>query len=191
MSSLSAEYRSSATDSDSDSDNSVDEDKETTRGRRAAHGRKPGGLTVTRELLEAFTASLDTHKVHLCFFAGSWASLRERLPHQGRPPYDIVLASETIYRTEALDAFLGVLRTATAMPAPAAVADADTASLRDQEVVVVARPPLCLVAAKVLYFGVGGGVQGFVRAVEEENGTVRTVWEHREGVGRIIMRVEW
>jgi protein-histidine N-methyltransferase len=91
-----------------------------------------------------------------------------------------------IYRTEALDAFLGVLRTATATPAAAAVADA--ASLRDQEVV---RPPLCLVAAKVLYFGVGGGVQGFVRAVEGEHGTARTVWEHREGVGRIIMRVEW
>jgi protein-histidine N-methyltransferase len=43
----------------------------------------------------------------------------------------------------------------------------------------------------VLYFGVGGGVQEFVRAVEDERGTVHTVWEHREGVGRRIMRVEW
>jgi protein-histidine N-methyltransferase len=50
---------------------------------------------------------------------------------------------------------------------------------------------LCLVAAKVLYFGVGGGVEGFVRAVEAEGGVVRTVWEHREGVGRRIMRIEW
>jgi len=186
MSPLSAEYRSFATDSDSDLDNNEDEEgklEETARGRRAAHGRKPGGLTVTQELLDAFTASLDAHKVRLCFFAGSWASLRERLPHQGRPPYDIVIASETIYRTEALDAFLGVLRTATATPV------ADATSLLGQDVVV--RPPLCLVAAKVLYFGVGGGVEGFVHAVEREHGTVRTVWEHRGGVGRIIMRVEW
>ena len=186
MSPLSAEYRSSAADSDSDLDNNEDEEgKEAIRG-RAAHGRKPGGLTVTKELLDAFTASLDAHKVRLCFLAGSWSSLREKLPHQGRPPYDIVLASETIYRTEALDAFLGVLRTAIAKPMAAAAADAT--SLCDQEVV---RPPLCLVAAKVLYFGVGGGVQGFVRAVEGKHGTVRTVWEHREGVGRIIMCVEW
>jgi protein-histidine N-methyltransferase len=183
MSPLSAEYRSTAADSDSD----LDEGEDAARG-RAAHGRKLGGLKVTQELLDAFTASLEAHKVRLCFFAGSWASLRERLPHQGKPPYDIVLASETIYRTEALEAFLGVLRTATTTPAVAAVADADAASLRDQEVV---RHPLCLVAAKVLYFGVGGGVQGFVRAVEGEHGTIHTVWEHREGVGRIIMRVGW
>jgi protein-histidine N-methyltransferase len=182
MSPLSAVYRASATDSDSDLDGDEDENeegKEATPGRRAAHRRKPGGLTVTQGLLDAFTASLNAHKVRLCFFVGSWESLREKLEHQGMPPYDIVLASETIYRPQSLDAFLGVLRTATATPAAVAVSDE-----------VVQRPPLCLVAAKVLYFGVGGGVQGFVRAVDGENGTVRTVWEHREGVGRIIMQVE-
>jgi len=173
-----------------DDNRDEDEDaagKETSmpRGRAAARarGRKPGGLTVTQGLVDAFTTSLDAHKVRMCFFAGCWASLSDKLAQQGRPPYDIVLASETIYRPESLDAFLGVLRTATV------TAVADAASLCDHEVVV--RPPLCLVAAKVLYFGVGGGVQGFVRAVEGENGTVRTVWEHREGVGRIVMQVEW
>ena len=100
MSPLSAVHRASATDSDSDLDSNVDENeegKEATRGRRAAHGHKPGGLTVTQGLLDAFTASLDAYKVRLCFFAGSWASLSEKLAHQGKP-YDIVLASETIYR---------------------------------------------------------------------------------------------
>lgn len=182
MSPLSAVYRASATDSDSDLDGNEDENEEgeeATPGGRAAHGRKPGGLTVTQGLLDAFSASLDANKVRLCFFAGSWESLREKLAHQGKPPYDIVLASETIYRPQSLDAFLGVLCTATATPAAVAASDE------------VVQPPLCLVAAKVLYFGVGGGVQGFVRAVEGENGTLRTVWEHREGVGRIIMQVEW
>ena len=155
-----------------------EEAKEATHG-RVAHGHKPGGLTVTQGLLDAFTASLDEHKVRLYFFAGSWESLREKLAHQGKPPYDIVLASETIYRPQSLDAFLGVLRTTTATPAAVSVSDE------------VVQPPLCLVAAKVLYFGVGVGVQGFVRAVEGENGTLRTVWEHREGVGRIIIQIEW
>jgi protein-histidine N-methyltransferase len=189
MSPLSAEYRSSASDSDSDNDNDQQEEEgeEAARGHaaRAPPRRGPGGLTVTRALLDAFTASLDAHKVRLRFFAGGWASLRELLarPKRPPPPYDIVLASETIYRTDSLGAFLGVLRAATSAP----VAVADVVAPCDREVV---RPPLCLVAAKVLYFGVGGGVQGFVRAVEEEHGTVRTVWEHREGVGRVIMHIE-
>jgi protein-histidine N-methyltransferase len=83
---------------------------------------------VTRALLNAFTASLDAHKVRLRFFAGGWASLRELLARPERPPpppYDIVLASETIYRTESLGAFLGVLRAATSAP----VAGADVATL--------------------------------------------------------------
>jgi len=49
---------------------------------------------------------------------------------------------------------------------------------------------LCLVAAKVIYFGVGGGVKEFVEAVQE-NGCVERVWERKEGVGRIIMRIIW
>lgn len=186
---LSAEYRASAAaDSDDDEDG-----EETTQGNTAqaahAYRRGPGGLTVTPALLDAFKASLDAHKVRLRFFAGGWSTLRECLVHQGGhhqppPPYDIVLASETIYRTEALGAFLGVLRTTTAAETPAAAAALPCIG-------EVVRPPLCLVAAKVLYFGVGGGVEAFVGAVEREHGVARIVWEHREGVGRVIMRIEW
>jgi len=209
------------TDSDPDSDDNNDGDGEeemggevTAQGRRgrrsggaAAHPHGPGHLTMTPALLSAFTASLDAHKIRLRFFAGGWASLHELLlplslspqaqgtsssspaaPSQSQPQpppsYDVVLASETIYRTETLGAFLNVLRTA-------AGASGSPAPVADTQVAAVVPPPLCLVAAKVLYFGVGGGVQAFMRAVEGENGSVRTVWEHREGVGRMIMRVEW
>ena len=136
---------------------------------------------VTPALLEAFRTSLDAHRVCLRFFSGGWASLSARLAHTGAEAYDIVLASETIYRTEALSPFLGVLRAATATAIPAGSGVTREAPQRS----------LCLVAAKVLYFGVGGGVQEFVRAVEDERGTVSTVWEHREGVGRRIMHIEW
>ncbi|KAH9974643.1 hypothetical protein BGW80DRAFT_1170132, partial [Lactifluus volemus] len=188
MSPLSAEYRSSTTidldlDLDPDSSNS-DPDSAVDDGRRR---RGPGAITVSEALLSAFTASLEAYRVHLRFFAGSWSTslhqllflpppppLAESFESSTPRPYDIVLASETIYRSETLDAFIGLLRAATTMtrnvPGP---------------------PSLCLVAAKVLYFGVGGGVEGFVRAVEAEGGVVRTVWEHREGVGRRIMRIEW
>ncbi|KAH9179042.1 hypothetical protein EDB89DRAFT_2063142 [Lactarius sanguifluus] len=164
VSPLSAQYRASAPDADSDSDDGAVSASIQTRG----HERRQGGLTVTPALLAAFKTSLDAHRVCLRFFSGGWTSLRA---HWGAspPPYDIVLASETIYRTEALRPFLGVLR--------AAIAGSGVT--------------LCLVAAKVLYFGVGGGVREFVRVVEDEGGTVHTVWEHREGVGRRIMRVEW
>ena len=198
MSPLSAEYRaSSATDSD---DDDGDRGVATTRGDVAhtapAYPRGPGGLTVTGALLDAFRASLDAHRVRLRFFAGGWSTLPECLAHQGGSPslpYDIVLASETIYRTEALGAFLGVLRTTTATAAAITTTTASptAASAPPCDIGEARNAPLCLIAAKVLYFGVGGGVQAFVSAVEGEHGTVRTVWEHREGVGREIMRIEW
>jgi len=197
MSPLSADYRaSSATDSDDDDDNNNNErDVAATRTPHAhTYLRGPGGLTVTRALLDAFKASLDAHRVRLRFFAGGWSTLPECLAHQGGsgsppPPYDIVLASETIYRTEALGAFLGVLRTATATTTT--IATPTAASVPPCDAGEVRNPPLCLVAAKVLYFGVGGGVQAFVSAVEGEHGRRSTVWEHREGVGRVIMCIEW
>ncbi|KAI0302790.1 hypothetical protein B0F90DRAFT_1627125, partial [Multifurca ochricompacta] len=152
-----------------------------TRGQERGCGR-PGGLTVTEELLSAFTTSLEAHNIRLRFFSGSWTSLSKLFAHQlqgaeqARPLYDVILASETIYRAESLEAFLGVVQGGVGRKV-----------MRETTFPI----PLCLVAAKVLYFGVGGGVQGFVRAVEDEHGTVRTVWEHREGVMRKIMQVEW
>ena len=56
---------------------------------------------------------------------------------------------------------------------------------------------ICLVAAKVLYFGVGGGIAEFVAALEQEargkswKADARTVWERNTGVGRKILQIEW
>lgn len=50
----------------------------------------------------------------------------------------------------------------------------------------------CLVAAKVLYFGVGGGVSDFVKFVEGNGfGKTQVVWERKTGVGRVIMSLEF
>ena len=53
---------------------------------------------------------------------------------------------------------------------------------------------LCLVAAKVLYFGVGGGISDFIESVEKHQpraGTVESVLEKMAGVGRKVLRVRW
>ena len=52
-------------------------------------------------------------------------------------------------------------------------------------------PYQCLVAAKVLYFGLGGGVSEFLKSIARRKGHAKTVRECKLGVGRRIMSVEW
>ena len=84
----------------------------------------------------------------------------------------MVLTSETIYRSDGLESMVRVLKeSATGEP---------QSDYR------------CLIAAKVLYFGVGGGVSEFVQSIEGKGlGKVETVWEKKVGVGRKIMSVRW
>lgn len=53
-----------------------------------------------------------------------------------------------------------------------------------------------MVAAKVVYFGVGGGVNEFLCALEEggdgwSQGHAETAWQEDRGVARRIMRLDW
>lgn len=153
----------------------------------------PGELPITSELVAAFQDSLLAFNISLRFFAGSWETfvLQQSLSLTREDgewylralhirlingfvaadhdrTYDIVLTSETIYRLESLSALIDVMKKAVGQ--------------HDYQ---------CLVAAKVLYFGVGGGVSEFVARVEGQSGRVETVWEKSEGVGRKIMRVQW
>ncbi|KDQ22446.1 hypothetical protein PLEOSDRAFT_1051153 [Pleurotus ostreatus PC15] len=124
----------------------------------------PGELPITSELVAAFQDSLLAFKISLRFFAGSW----ETFDLQKSLSYDMVLTSETIYHVESLSALIELMKKA-----------------------VGQHEYQCLVAAKVLYFGVGGGVSEFVARVEGQLGHVETVWEKSAGVGRKIMRVHW
>ncbi|KAJ6507399.1 hypothetical protein C8R47DRAFT_1192095 [Mycena vitilis] len=135
----------------------------------------PGELPITASLKSAFTDSIANLGIDLVFFSGSWESLTTHL-QSGDVKHDIVLTSETIYRAEALPALIQLLH------------QACTADSR----------PMCLVAAKVLYFGVGGGVSEFVRTLGSKamaekgcSGRAESVWEKQVGVGRKIMRIEW
>ncbi|KAJ7502507.1 hypothetical protein B0H11DRAFT_1712391 [Mycena galericulata] len=158
MSPSSAEYRASAPEECPPADPSL-----------------AGELPITPALKSAFAASLAKHGIRLAFSSGSWESFQAHLEAAGvGAAHDVVLTSETIYRTEALPALITLLRRACA-------ADA-----------------LCLVAAKVLYFGVGGGVTEFSSTLGSKAmidrgcaGSAEAVWERKIGVGRKVLRIKW
>lgn len=220
MSPLSASYRSTLPPpTSSDVQSGEENTDESNTDNPNPSPSTPGELTFTPALLAAFTSSLSQQNIHLRFFIGSWDGFDvgsvwrsdPPLPDDAtrRPYYDIVLTSETIYRVESLPALLGVLRSAsyctTEKTLEERTADLSldgTTNRSGSNGEDGDGQGICLVAAKVLYFGVGGGVQDFVRAVEDgqhvqdesesrAQGSVETVWERKDGVGRKIMRVRW
>ncbi|KAH9477610.1 Histidine protein methyltransferase 1 [Psilocybe cubensis] len=132
-----------------------------------------GELPITPEFKTAFLKTLQDLNITLRFFAGSWDTFNPTTTSTDESPkYDILLTSETIYRNESLQPLINLMRRA----------------CPDQS---VNKTYLCLVAAKVLYFGVGGGVSDFLQAVEKEKAAVETVLERKSGVGRKILRLRW
>jgi len=146
-------------------------------------------LEISPELMDAFCASLRSLNITLRFFTGSWKSLLENktsVLHTMARPYDIVLTSETIYRQASLGSLIGVLSSAAATTSPPFATSANKDKVVDGE----REGQWGLVAAKVVYFGVGGGVNEFLHAIKDR-GEVETVWDQKGGVGRVVMRVHW
>lgn len=136
-------------------------------------------LSITPELTSAFLESLRSRKIHLEFYSGSWAEL----VRVGEPTNcDLILTSETIYRTSSLPSLVGLLKLRCRT---AAQAEENSSGLP------APGKTLCLVAAKVVYFGVGGGVGEFTNVVEASGGQVRSVWEVPSGVARRVMSADW
>ncbi|KAI0777357.1 hypothetical protein BD413DRAFT_490424 [Trametes elegans] len=166
-----------------------------------ADATEPGEMPITPALTAAFLESLHAYGVHLNFFSGAWSSFDVA---RAGGPYHLVLTSETIYRPDSLPSLVSLLRRASAVPVPeaeSALAEETARLSLAADAVGVRRlrhaPYLCLVAAKLVYFGVGGGVSEFVQAVERPaggeraRGEVRTVWERIHGVKRSVLQVVW
>jgi protein-histidine N-methyltransferase len=142
----------------------------------------PAELPMTPELKNAFQSSLRERQITLRFFSGSWSGFDVQ---QTGGKYNVIVTSETIYRADSQPSLIDLLQTA--------CMGSDIHEQLDSKLQVSppsSTPYLCLVAAKVFYFGVGGGVTEFVQAVEKR-ASVETVWEQSVGVGRRIMRVVW
>ncbi|KAF9030035.1 hypothetical protein BDZ89DRAFT_1064980 [Hymenopellis radicata] len=118
-------------------------------------------IPISPGLKTAFLASLKEYSINLRFSSGSWRTFHPE--HR----YDIVLTSETIYHSESVPPLITLLKSS------------------------CAPNTICLVAAKVFYFGVGGGIAAFVKAVQEDDGDPKAVWEKNAGVGRKILRIHW
>ncbi|KAF2091198.1 hypothetical protein K490DRAFT_71425 [Saccharata proteae CBS 121410] len=106
-----------------------------------------GDLDITPALLSAFKATLASHQLHLTFVSGAWtpAPRFASLVPSSHHLRTLVLASETIYSPAALTSFADVL----------------------VEVLKRVREGKAMVAAKRVYFGVGGGVDAFKEACAE------------------------
>ncbi|KAL9110072.1 MAG: hypothetical protein Q9227_005411 [Pyrenula ochraceoflavens] len=159
-----------------------------------------GELEVTPELLERFKADLQKRGIFMKAVSGAWGTdfvekVKEGSQHMAQDQSDktgdrdavetLILASETIYSPTTLQSFVQTV----------------LALLKNTE----EGKARAFLAAKKVYFGVGGGVQECIAEIERLGGTVMVVWESAErgngwpgsegegddssGVGRVILEV--
>jgi len=129
-----------------------------------ATGRLPEELEldITPELIAQFQADLDERGIELQYLSGAWSPQFVKL----LPKFELILASETIYSPATLPTFTDVLLNCL-----------DPNNGR------------ALVAAKKIYFGVGGGIPEFVDALNQRGARHAFVNEEGEGVGRAVLKV--
>ncbi|EST05267.1 hypothetical protein PSEUBRA_005535 [Kalmanozyma brasiliensis GHG001] len=119
-------------------------------------------LAITDELLAAFSESLASRGIQVKIYSGAWSGFPQSLV-AGK--MDLILTSETIYSLESLPALVELL-----------------GRYAGGQV---------LVAAKVIYFGVGGGVESFKQVLAQLHPTARVEPVHSvtKGVGRTVLSV--
>ncbi|WFD41954.1 protein-histidine N-methyltransferase [Malassezia psittaci] len=132
-------------------------------------------LEIEDSLLAEFDKSLIAKQIHLRFFSGGWDTL-SITDEVGRA--EIILSSETVYSIPRLPSLCSVLQQSS-WPTSSQQTDAGLAP----------QTTICLVAAKVLYFGVGGGVQAFEEVLTRYGGWSKSCSEFTAGVGRVMLSV--
>lgn len=140
--------------------------------------QKSSDLELSPSLLSSFESNLlrDRH-IHISAISGAWSPAFDDLitkPHfSSISSNTLILASETIYSPASLAAFTNTL-----------IHILSTTEKRGGE----AR---ALIAAKKVYFGVGGGVDEFLEVLVARGGTGKVVWESfGGGVERLILEVK-
>ena len=149
-----------------------------------------GDLEITPELLVAFSTSLKRRNITIDGISGGWgpdlvalanladphpSAPRSQFPSQAEqpPPLTLILASETIYSLPSLRAFTHTVLSFLGTASSGCCGEG-----------------LAFVAAKKVYFGVGGGVEEFLSTVRDMGGWSNIVWEEGgTGVGRCVLEV--
>ncbi len=139
---------------------------------------REGDLEITEDVLGRFQKDLSDRAIHISGLSGSWndAFCDLLVPFDGlRPPntmQTLVLASETIYSPSSIQTFTKLLLKT--------LKCAQTAGGR----------ATALIAAKRVYFGVGGGVDEFLDTLGKFDGRASVAWESMgSGVGRVILEL--
>lgn len=131
-----------------------------------------GELEITETILTAFTTALTAANITLSFLSGGWSSEFVELMYASRVANGkgrtLVLGAETIYSPFALasfsDTLLEILRREKGAGAAA------------------------VIAAKRLYFGVGGSLDDFTDRMRTLGAVVGMVREETEGVRRGVVK---
>ncbi|KAL2161431.1 hypothetical protein VTH06DRAFT_7992 [Thermothelomyces fergusii] len=136
-------------------------------------------LELTPEVLDAFRQSLSSNRISLSFLSGAWSPefvdllYGTGIPAGGLPETSrtLLLGSETIYSPFALESFAGTL----------------LSILQRERAHRSAGHARALVAAKRLYFGVGGSLDDFVDKMRGLGASVRVLFEETKGVHRGVV----
>lgn len=143
-----------------------------------------GELEIGPGNLQNFKYSLAKHNIEISTISGAWGTKFIELVGSEAFPISsslscpkarretLILASETIYSPSSINSFVStLLDLLTAAEAKGRTAKA-------------------LIAAKKVYFGIGGGIDDFVAILQENGGQASIVWElEGEGVDRAILEV--
>ncbi|KAK3310500.1 uncharacterized protein B0T15DRAFT_39928 [Chaetomium strumarium] len=137
-----------------------------------------GELELAPEVLEAFRRSLDSNCITLSFLSGAWSTDFVDLLYRSGIPTSLpkttktlVLGSETIYSPFALESFSSIL----------------LSILQRERQERPSGNARALVAAKRLYFGVGGSLDDFVNRMRGLGAAIRVLFEETQGVHRGVV----
>lgn len=132
-----------------------------------------GELDNTPEIIQAFLAALTDHNISLYFFSGSWSpAFIELVSAEMNTSTSqlTIIGAETIYSPVALQAFavtlLGLI-----------------ATMKDVQ-------KSGLVAAKLVYFGVGGSMEDFCEIMRNDGKSVEKIREESDGVRRATVEIK-
>ena len=131
-----------------------------------------GEFEIDADIIQQFLSSLKSHNIRLSLFSGAWSPEFSTLVFQSmgsRPAHLTILGAETIYSPVALRSFADTLM-----------------SLLDG---MPGGEKIALVAAKKVYFGVGGSIEDFCDAVRAKGASVKQIREESDGVRRAVVEV--
>ncbi|KAF3317102.1 hypothetical protein TWF173_000356 [Orbilia oligospora] len=124
-------------------------------------------IELTPTVISSFLSTLQSHNITISFLSGSWSPTMISLIHRGleypsttsETMYSLLLASETIYSPSSIPDFVDMIEYA------------------------LSNSGKGYIAAKDVYFGVGGSVKDFVDMIEAKTWKWEILREEKRGVG--------